>query len=46
MTGLCPIKFDRVILLQKKKKKIDRTYHFFFSNLTAKCLQIERVPFE
>ena len=45
MTGLCPIKFDRVILLQKKKKKIDRTYHFF-SNLTAKCLQIERVLFE
>ena len=43
MKGLCPIKFDRVILLQKKKK--DKTYHFF-SNLTAKCLQIERVLFE
>ena len=44
MKGLCPIKFDRVILLQKKKILIEPI--IFFSNLIAKCLQIERVLFE
>ena len=30
MKGLCPIKFDRVILLQKKKKKLIEPIIFFF----------------